>query len=342
MNENNLVSRGTVLGEDGNPAFVGPPWSIVGVGDLVGTQSADILWHNADTNETQIWSMNENTVVGRGTVLGTDGNPALVGPPWRIAGVTGSGAGILAPVKRAVISLDRLHCHKDGEIGEAEPYLLVSFFKVDGETNFIDADAAGFKIGGMCTFRGTAGTHGNLGDTSVNDGDDVPIPSALGQFEFELAPITAAEKFNAPERGLAGFAGVVVALVEENWDSDEAASAGHDAFNRALEKGINDILSKLRQDAPDPTPAQIKQLKDEVADRITGAVKAAEFWFPFDLLNADELIGAEFFFTDTSRDIDARLQRVITVHQSPPFGDQQVLTHDYELFGSIAVDIPLV
>jgi hypothetical protein len=36
MNEHQLIRRGTVLGEDGQPAFVGPPFRIVGVGDLDG------------------------------------------------------------------------------------------------------------------------------------------------------------------------------------------------------------------------------------------------------------------------------------------------------------------
>src|SRR5262249_25997677 len=146
----------------------------------------------------------------------------------------------------------------------------------------------------------TPGTHGNLGDTSVSDGDDLPIPPALGQCEFELEPITAALKLNSPERGHTGFAGVVVALIEENSNTDEAAAAGHEAFNRALEKGINEVVKTLRRDAPDPSPARIEQLKNEVADRIKDAVVAAEFWFPFDLLNADALIGAGVFFADKS------------------------------------------
>jgi len=82
--------------------------------------------------------------------------------------------------------------------------------------------------------------------------------------------------------------------------------------------------------------------QNEVADRIEAAVIGAEFWFPYDLLNADVLIGADFFITDTSRDIHARFQRIIHPPPTPPFLDQQVLTHDYELFGSIAVEIPLV
>ena len=86
MDHQTVIGRATVLGEDGNPALVGPPWHIVGAADFSGDGKADILWHNSATNETQIWFMDHQTVIGRATVLGEDGNPALVGPPWHIVG----------------------------------------------------------------------------------------------------------------------------------------------------------------------------------------------------------------------------------------------------------------
>jgi hypothetical protein len=87
MDGNTLLTRGTVLGSDGNPALVGPPFRIVGVGDMDGNGKADIVWHHDDTGETQVWFMDGNTLMNRGTVVGSDGNPALVGPPFRIVGV---------------------------------------------------------------------------------------------------------------------------------------------------------------------------------------------------------------------------------------------------------------
>jgi len=87
MDGHQLLRRGTVLGEDGNPAFVGLPFEIVGVGDLEGDGRADIVWHHRDTGETQIWFMNEHQLIRRATVLGEDGQPAFVGPPFRIVGV---------------------------------------------------------------------------------------------------------------------------------------------------------------------------------------------------------------------------------------------------------------
>jgi hypothetical protein len=48
--------------------------------------TATIVWHHDQTGETQMWFMNEQ-LVRRATVLAEDGQPALIGPPFRIVGV---------------------------------------------------------------------------------------------------------------------------------------------------------------------------------------------------------------------------------------------------------------
>ncbi|HEV8176161.1 MAG TPA: hypothetical protein VGP44_00590 [Gemmatimonadales bacterium] len=87
MDGHRVIGRATVLGENGNPAFVGLRWSIVGAGDFNGDAKADIVWHNSSTGETQIWLMDGYRVRGRATVLGENGNPAFVGSPWSIVGI---------------------------------------------------------------------------------------------------------------------------------------------------------------------------------------------------------------------------------------------------------------
>jgi FG-GAP-like repeat len=81
-----LTGRATVLAEDGKPILVGPPWSVVGIGDMNGDGKADIVWHNSSSGETQIWFLKGFQITGRATVLAENGTPIFVGPPWRIVG----------------------------------------------------------------------------------------------------------------------------------------------------------------------------------------------------------------------------------------------------------------
>ena len=80
MNGPRITGRAPVVAEDGKTnMLVGPPWSIVGVGDFNKDGGADILWHNSSSNETQIWFMDGARISSRATVTSEDGRtPMLV------------------------------------------------------------------------------------------------------------------------------------------------------------------------------------------------------------------------------------------------------------------------
>ncbi len=88
MNGNQLASRQTVIDESGKLSLVGLPWSIVAAGDMNGDGKADIVWHNAQTNETQIWVMNGSQIASRPTVIDESRKVILIGSPWSIAAAT--------------------------------------------------------------------------------------------------------------------------------------------------------------------------------------------------------------------------------------------------------------
>src|SRR5215468_8222407 len=88
---------------------------------------------------------------------------------------------------RVNLELDTLKCYDEGDgWGSAEPYLWTVFFKVDGSTVHVTDS---FTLSGPPTVETTPGSHGNLGDTDVDAGDTLTIPSAIGEYETILSPI---------------------------------------------------------------------------------------------------------------------------------------------------------
>ena len=81
-----IIGRQEVDDERGQRAVVGLPWRIVATGDLNGDRKTDILWHNRDTNNTQMWLLDGMKIAGRANVDDENGQRALVGLPWSIVG----------------------------------------------------------------------------------------------------------------------------------------------------------------------------------------------------------------------------------------------------------------
>ena len=115
------------------------------------------------------------------------------------------GKAMTLPTLQTLISLDHLHCHGEGDfiLSDDEPYLWTAFFKVDGETAVLDLigelsddelTERDLYLSGTCTFVPAPGNHGNLGDTDVEAGDDVGIPSAVGESGFTLKPIPVTDR----------------------------------------------------------------------------------------------------------------------------------------------------
>jgi hypothetical protein len=85
MNAWRITERRTVVWENHTygAALVGAPWRITGTNDFDGNRIGDLIWHNSETGETQIWFMYVGQIKSRATVEDWWG-PALVSDPWRI------------------------------------------------------------------------------------------------------------------------------------------------------------------------------------------------------------------------------------------------------------------
>jgi hypothetical protein len=217
-------------------------------------------------------------------------------------------------------------------------------FKIDGDTivyDFADDARPGLFLKGPCTFVGTSGAHGNLGTSDVDVGDDVPIPSALGELGLELKRIPPAPRTNLPpEFTWPGAVGVVVALMEENSSTDAGAAAGRAAFNSALEQQINTtIIPNIAISNPVPRPEDIAKLRSDVHDAVKSAIVSNQGFLRnlLNFFNGDFLIQADFFLADEDalrddavQEISKHLQRIVT----DPFGTTGV-HDDYKLTGEI-------
>lgn len=195
-----------------------------------------------------------------------------------------------APLHVAV-RLASLRCHAGADLaGASEPYLWVTYFKVDGESVTVtDVDAMVFS--GVATVEGRAGSHGNLGVDGMRAGDEVAVPEALGAWETTLAPIavqTSAREDGGPD-DVAGGVGVFCVVRE----GDEADDARVEANRAALARRVQDVLDEL---VASRGPERPGFTEDEVRDALEAGwedvAREGDSW----VVNPDDTVGAKVWF----------------------------------------------
>ena len=250
---------------------------------------------------------------------------------------------------RTRLSLDHILAYEEGDgFGSAEPYLWTVFFKIDGDTVVLGDDAF---LHGTCTVVGTPGSHANLGDTDVDEGDDVLVPRAIGELLGTLRPIPLADGIQhqlptVPDAG--AVAGVVFVLMEEDQVSDEGAEAGHARLNSLVEEAINgfilpvgvvgtpeDAKTKLGVAKQDVSEDDIQALKDRAPGVIQSAIVDAQGTWDnlWSLLDGDDQLGVAvltYHYEDLVNnywDISERFQHVTNTTSGP------VVTEDWRVLG---------
>lgn len=195
------------------------------------------------------------------------------------------------------IKLKTLTHHKRVENwGKAEPYLWTIFFKMDGSSIDITPQ---FKIAGNATFQFTKGSHGNLGISSRHESNEVPIPSAVGEWNTYLEPV----QIPYFDQKAAGIAGAIVVLMEKNNVSYEGAEAGHLALNQKVEAAVNQTLKEFDPKIVDINNAmpsirkffedKVEKVTDSLQGDIVNAIKSKQKLLQniWTLLKPDNLIG---------------------------------------------------
>ncbi|MEO7261303.1 MAG: hypothetical protein ABI047_08635 [Jatrophihabitantaceae bacterium] len=170
--------------------------------------------------------------------------------------------------------LETVHCFDEGDgIGSAEPYLWPVFFKIDGDSFAVESvGLIGFPV-----IEARNGHHGNLGDSDVDDGDDVPVPPELGQWQTTLKPIPVNDPTFRALIGedLPGIAGVAVVLMEEDGWPDSLANTGYSALTDAITLAVAQIAAGFQHATHAPTKEEITAAISTVKDTAAGTVRDA-------------------------------------------------------------------
>lgn len=218
-----------------------------------------------------------------------------------------------------IVDLETVICHDEGDgIGDAEPYLWTAFFRIGGDDVTIVFDGIDFSgdkpkpiihLEGEPFMRFGEGSHGNLNNSDVDEGDTVPIPSSVGEFRTLLRPIPIPQELldlaeqvgEEVDEDIAGFVGVVAVLMEEDNVSDDGAEAGHKGLNAAIRRAIQRVIDTRSYDNSGVSQGEIDSLTDGISDAVSDAISDQQNIFEdiWAWLNADDEIGHQVFLFTT-------------------------------------------
>ncbi len=230
--------------------------------------------------------------------------------------------------------LDRLACYDEADgWGSAEPYMWTVFFKIDGTTCRLN-DA--LMLEGTATVFTTPGSHGNLGNTDVDEDETISVPSAIGLQDLSVTPIPVPDfvkKLGTDD--VAGVAGCIVVLMEEDNVSDDGAESGHQALNASIQNALNSLIPTLGFTNQEITDEAINNLTGQVQAQVEAAVQNQQGFFEnlWSWLNADDTIGTVVWKFSSDQLLN---QNPITLRQRWTNDNG-----DWELFGNInTVEVP--
>lgn len=153
------------------------------------------------------------------------------------------------------------------------PYLWSVFFKVDGDTVFVDSS---FTAQGQATVVGTPGDHDDLPGSDGIPGSfpaaTITIPATLGEFHTVVTPI--------PVRplgiSLPGTVGCVAILMDQQDTPADAVAQGHQALNTSLQQALDALIPTFGPTKTAVTPADIQVIRNAVTTAVVNAVKNAQ------------------------------------------------------------------
>jgi hypothetical protein len=218
---------------------------------------------------------------------------------------------VIAEPVEVVVDIDRLVVRDDGEFfGGAEPYLLLTFFKIDGSTARLEAtvDVSAVTAGGNPTLKvlllpangedsfvsvSRRGRHGNVDSVNIgpielaSDGPTtVNIDSDLGVFRRDITPIPirlildSGDVFAGVDIvGLPGFVGVHAILAEQDETPDNAVVAAHEVVADGIRSVLEDVLAEVDISDLSVNPEAFVERAAEIEDAAKQAAADEMNWW---------------------------------------------------------------
>lgn len=148
-------------------------------------------------------------------------------------------------------------------------YLWTVFYKIDGDSASVGEN---LTLQGRATVFGTAGDHGDLGNTQV--AGDVPIPRQIGEFRTILQPIPVIPFRGTSQGTVPGQIGGIAVLLVANGTPNDAVLQGHNAMNRTFQDELDNLIPTLGIRKPQPSQADISTIKQGISDAVRSAISS--------------------------------------------------------------------
>jgi len=223
------------------------------------------------------------------------------------------------------LELDRVYVHDEGDgWGNAEPYLWTVFFKVDGEGIAVTES---LSLSGSPVLHNTPGSHGNLGTTDADEGDNITIPAMIGEWQTLLKPIPTPSSLSALVEDVSGVVGVLAVLMEEDNVSDAGSNAGHEALNKTVAAAIQQIVDTRTFSNPSVSEAEIDDFTNDVQTAVKDAIVSQQNFFEnlWSWINPDDTIGVKVWLWKHD-DLDPAVNQSFS-HRWKNEGDWEIFGH---------------
>lgn len=208
------------------------------------------------------------------------------------------------------VSLDRFTCHNadedswysDGD----EPYLFVFVIVLDGygiPFTSTSLEQARQQLGqARVRVFSAPRTHGNLNRTRVTAGQNFPIPSDTGRFDFWLKPVQPLPNIlSLSQAKTITQVGVAVIAMEEDCTPTSTVNSARGKMVSLLQTKLNAMLQQklgdaLRGTTPKITQNEVNSIVNSVKNEVVGTIKQQTLnsFNVFAMADPDDFVGVNY------------------------------------------------